>query len=223
MAKPIKCIIYDLDDLMVNSEPLHTESLETVLNKLGYSYNNLPKKLLSKFVGMRIIDILREIIKYLKLNENAEDLQKKKNEIFFKLVKEKLELMPGVQESIILFRNSNLRLALASSGIKEYINLVLFKFGLVNIFNVIVSGDDVKIGKPDPETYLVTCSKLNLEPEECIVLEDATSGIEAAKRAGCKCIAVKNPNTPSQNLSKADYILNNLGEISLEIIKSLVN
>ncbi len=139
----------------------------------------------------------------------------KRDENFLDLVKEKLVPIPGLFSLIDLFKKNKFKFSITSSGTKGYINLILSKVELENIFDVVISGDDVKIGKPNPETYMVACKKLNLQPKECIVLEDATVGIKAAKRAGCKCIAVKNPNTPQQDFSKADYVVNSLGEISL--------
>jgi HAD superfamily hydrolase (TIGR01509 family) len=216
----IKGIIYDLDDLMVNSDPLHNEAWEALLNGLGHSLNDIPQEMKTKFIGRRAIDFMRAMIQELKLKGSEEELYKKKTQIFLSLVKEKLEPLPGLFRSIKLFKENGFKLAIASSGARQYIDLVVSKLALQGIFDVIISGDEVKVGKPNPEICIVTCRRLSLRPEECLVLEDATSGIESAKRAGCRCIAVKNRNTPPQELSKADCVVNALEEVSLEIIKS---
>lgn len=218
----IKAVIYDLDDLMVNSFPLHAQATELLLNSFGYSNNDLPEELQAGFIGMRVSDILEEIIKTLHLNVDANSFYKKRSQIFLELVKEKLEAMPGLLDSLKMFRKSNFKIALASSGTREYISLVLEKFRIRSYFETIVSGDDVKKGKPDPETYIVAAKKIKLSPEECIVLEDATKGIAAAKAAGCKCIAVRNPHTPKQDLSRADLILESLQEIKIKTILDMV-
>ena len=216
-----KAIIYDLDDLMVNSDPLHVQTDELLLEEHGHKFAELPKELRSGFIGMRVTDILKEIVKYLNLNVDLDSLYQKRTEIFLKLVKEKLEAMPGLNESLELFKTNGFKIALASSGAKEYINLVLDKFNIKKIFDVIVSGDDVKSGKPHPETYLITSEKLGVKPKKCLVLEDSTKGIESAKSAGCKCIAIINPYTPTQDNSKADIVLNSLNEITLDMVNSL--
>ncbi len=217
----IKAIIYDLDDLMVNSDPLHTETWEIILKESGYKFSELSEKLRSKFIGMRVKDISKEIIKELKLNVDFDYFCKERIRIFLKLVKEKLEAMPGLIYSLNLFKEGGFKVAIASSGAKEYIKLVLERFDISHYFDAIVSGDDVKIGKPSPETYIIACKKLNLKPEECLVLEDATVGIESAKAAGCKCIAIKNPNTLPQDHSKSDLLLSSLEELTFDIVNSL--
>jgi len=216
----IKAIIYDLDDLMVNSNPLHIEAWDILLSKFNYKLDDLPKEFHSKFIGMRVIDISKEIIKALNLNVEIESFYKERINIFLELVREKVGAMSGLLNSLKLVKEKGLKIAIASSGTKEYIQLILSKFDINDYFDTVVSGDDVKIGKPDPETYLVIAKKLGFKAEECLVLEDATAGIESAKAAGCKCIAVRNPNTPPQNYSKADKVINSLKDLTLNIINS---
>lgn len=217
----IKAIIYDLDDLMVNSIALHIKAWDILFSEYHVKISDLPPDLSSHFMGMRISDVLKEMINYFNLEVDYQTLYQKRQEIFLQLVAEKLEILPGLIESLHLFKDNQIKIALASSGTTKYINLVLKKFRLSKYFNVIISGDDVKNGKPDPETYLIACQKLGLKPEECLVLEDATNGIEAAKKAGCKCIAINNPYTPPQDRTKADLILDSLSEIDLDILKTL--
>ena len=217
----IKAVIYDLDDLMVNSNPLHTEASDKVLQKYGVSQKKLPEHIRAKFIGMRVSDILKNLIDYFQLGVNLEDLREKRSAIFLELVRKKLQVMPGLFQSLKLFRQNKFKIALASSGTKKYINIVLEKFKVADYFDVIVSGDDVKRGKPSPETYFIAVKKLSIRPSQAVVLEDATNGIAAAKAAGCFCIAIKNPHTPKQDLSKADLVINSLKELSLEEIRSL--
>jgi len=215
----IKAIIYDMDDLMVNSDPLHALAWEELLADFNHKFSDLPEELRSKFIGRRVIDICKEIIHTLDLDANLEEFYEKRIAIFLELVRNELKAMPGLVESLKLFKAGGFKIALASSGAKQYIKLVLDRFEIKDYFDVIVSGDDVNIGKPHPETYTVACKKLGFNPEECLVLEDAKNGIESAKVAGCKCVAIINPHTPSQDHSQADLILDSLNELSLEIIK----
>ncbi|MFH0853193.1 MAG: HAD family phosphatase [bacterium] len=217
----IKAAIYDLDDLLVNSIGLHIQSSEQVLNKYGASSQDMPDSLQRRFIGMKIVDVYRLIISHLNIPVKPEKLELEKEKIFLELVRDKLELMPGVIRSLWIFHEEKLKIALATSGTRPYVQLVLDKFNLKPDFEVIITGDDVHLGKPDPETFTMAINKLGLKPEECLVLEDATNGIEAAKAAGCLCIAVKNPYTPVQDLSQADLIINSLSDLSLEIINSL--
>ena len=217
----IKGVIYDLDDLMVDSHHLHLKAFDALLIRYGHKYGELPEELRAKFIGRRVIDILKEMARYFGIEESAESLQEERSSIFLKLAGKELKAMPGLIKSLKLFRLNNFKMALASSGVKDYISLVLDKFLIRDYFDAIVSGEDVKAGKPNPETFLLACRKLGLNPQECLVLEDASVGVETAKNAGCRCIAVISPNTPAQNLLKADLVLDSLNEISIENVNSL--
>ncbi|HLD18502.1 MAG TPA: HAD family phosphatase [Candidatus Nanoarchaeia archaeon] len=217
----IKAVIYDLDDLMVNSAKPHYKAFDYVLKKRGYTYRDLPTKMRAKFVGRRIIDILKEINEFWKLDEELESFYKRRTKLFLKAVKEGVIPMLGLKRSLKLFKKNGLKIAVASSGTKDYVREVLRQFKIKHYFDAVITGDDVKIGKPNPQTYLLTVKKLGLKASECVVLEDATNGIIAAKKAGCKCIAVKNPYTPKQDLSKADKRVKSLNEISMKMINKL--
>jgi len=211
-----------MDDLMVNSDPLHAVAWERLLRDFNKKFSDLPEELRSRFIGMRVIDICKEIIETLHLETDLDKFYDKRTHLFLEIVKDRLEAMPGLNESLQLFRSHGLKIGLASSGAKKYIDVVLGRFNIRQYFDVIVSGDCVSIGKPHPETYLVASKKLGFKPEECVVLEDAKNGIESAVQAGCKCIAIINPNTPPpQDHSQASLRLNSLSEITLDHLNSM--
>lgn len=216
----IKAVIYDLDDLMVNSAPKHFKATDILLQRYGHKYEELPDKLKTNFIGKRVIDVLKNIIGHFKISADLNELYRERMRIFLDLIRDELEAMPGLFKSLKLFKNKY-KIALASSGTRKYIEFVLEKFEIENYFDVVVSGDDVKVGKPSPETYLIACKKLGLQPTECVVFEDAAVGVASAKSAGCKCIAIKNPYTPPQDLSEADLVLGSLDELTLKIVDSL--
>ncbi|MFA6511755.1 MAG: HAD family phosphatase [Patescibacteria group bacterium] len=217
----MKAVIYDMDDLMVNSNPLHAKAWELLLKRYGHSFKELPESMRSRFIGMRITDILNEIAQYFHLDEDINTLYKARAEVFLEMVKRELDAMPGLIESLTLLKKRSYPLALASSGTREYIQIVLTRFHIEDYFDVIISGDDVVRGKPDPETYRIAAQKLKIDPSHCIVLEDATNGITSAKAAGCKCIAVRNPYTPQQDLSRADAIIDSLRVLSPTTLESI--
>lgn len=217
----VKAVIYDLDDLMVNSAPLHFEAWEVTLNKFGHSFKDLPKGYMTQFMGTRVIDSAIALVRDLNLKVSVETIFKIRNKIFLGMVRSKLQPMGGLLYSLKLLKKNGFKIALASSATKQYLDFVLKKFNLGEYFDVLVSGDDVRLGKPHPQTYLIACKKLNLKPSECLVLEDATHGIDAAKRAGCKCIGVENSFTPYQDRSKADKILPSLKALTLDIVNTV--
>lgn len=217
----IKGIIYDMDDLMVNSSPLHVIATDKILENFGRSVNELPESLRIGFVGKRVSDVIKEIIDFFELDIELNDFIERRYKLFLKLIEDKIEPLPGLFESLDYFKKNNFKIALASSATKDYINTVLKKFNICKYFDVLLAGDEVRKAKPDPTIYLSACQHLRLKPKECVVLEDSGNGIKSAKAAGCKCIAIPNPYTPPQNHSEADIILDSLGKINLKIIKSL--
>lgn len=214
----IKGIIYDMDDLLVDSHRLHVKSVEAVVKKYGFSINDVPQWLWEESMGKRLIDFLRDLIKVLDLNESVETLNHRRSEVFLRLVEKELQPLPGALESLQLLSSNNFRIGLASSGTKKYLDMVMDKFNIRKYFRVVVSGDGVEWGKPHPEVYLTASRKLGLKPRECLVFEDATHGITSAKEAGCKTIGVKNPNTPAQDLSEAEIVLNSLKDFTIDMV-----
>lgn len=85
----------------------------------------------------------------------------------------------------------------------------------------IISGEEVKRGKPDPEIFITTAKRIGVNPESCLVIEDAENGVKAAKAAGMKCIGYKNMDSGNQDLSEADLVINNFSELNLDILKGL--
>ncbi|NOX71287.1 MAG: HAD family phosphatase [Candidatus Micrarchaeota archaeon] len=217
----MKGIIYDMDDLLVDSDPLHKEAWKKLLAEYRKDYSDLPEDVIAGFLGMRVIDGARKIHSFFSIQEDFDMFYQKRMGIFLDIAKEKLKLMPGAKESLGLFRRSGFKIALATSGTNEYIDIVLDKFRLREYFDAIVSGDDVKKGKPNPEPYLVTAKRLGMKPDECLVLEDSEKGIESAKAAGCRCIAIPSPNTLPQDRSRADMVVRSLNEITLEMVKKI--
>ncbi|MBI4301384.1 MAG: HAD-IA family hydrolase, partial [Chloroflexi bacterium] len=113
-------------------------------------------------------------------------------------------------------------LALATSSTSS-VDLVIDGLGLRNIFDVIVSGHDVVRPKPDPEIFVLTAQKLGVSPAECLVLEDSAAGVEAAQKAGMRCIAIPSEATKGQDFSQADLIIESLAQIKLALIEGLAN
>lgn len=219
----IKAVIYDFDDTIVDSDPLHIQSWEQ--NLKAHNVQNIAdfKDFREKnMMGKSSRENAKLLVDHYKINVDPEDFYHSKADIYMKNV-DKLELLPGVIYSLDLFKKSNLRLAVATGSPRKYIDAVTSRLGLKDYFELIVSADDVQKSKPDPESFIVTCHKLGLNPSECVVIEDATVGVQAAKAAGCKCIAIPNRNVKIQDYSQADLVLESLEKITIDDILGLNN
>ncbi len=118
-------------------------------------------------------------------------------------------------------KEKNFRLAIATSGTLEKSHAVLEAAKVPYRKMVYINGDHVKNKKPDPELFLLAAERMGIEPANCVVIEDAPNGVQAAKAAGAKCIAVTN-STSAANLSKADLVCESLEQINLDVIKMLI-
>lgn len=223
----IQAIIFDMDDLMINSHPVHIKLFGDVLQKYGADINDLTSEEEASLFGRKGTDVFSFFIQKFKLSDKitTEEMYAEFIQLALSTFEKHVEPMPGLFE--LLECVHDYKRALASSSKHQKINAVLKKLRLETFFDAIVSGgDDINHGKPAPDTFLKAAEKLGVKPENCLVLEDANSGVLAAKAAGMHCIGVHNKFCferigLKQDLSEADLEVNSLSEISLDYIKKL--
>lgn len=205
-------IIYDVDGTLINSEPLHVKAWDETLKKHNHSLADLPQTFLRTMAGKKPIAIAEGMIDELHLPTDPSSFLQAKTDLFRTYADTELEAMPGAIESVHMFHSSGYKLGIGTSLDRTFVYQILAKFSIQNEFTAIVTGDQVKHGKPDPATYLQVAKALSVNPHECLVFEDAQSGVESAKAAGMYCIGVENPFAEPQDLSQADKIVTSLGE-----------
>lgn len=212
----IKAVIYDMDGLIIDSEPLWQEAEISVFKSVNI---NLTRADCMKVMGMRT----DEVVDYWFRRFPWEGPSKTEitSEIIRELIgliKEKGELMEGVKESLAFMKSKDIKVALASSSSYEIINTVLEKFGLMREFEVIYSAQEEEYGKPHPAVYISTAKRLNVAPVECLAIEDSLNGVLAAKAAKMKCIAVPYEGVRhDRRFVIADITLDSLMQINSEV------
>ena len=183
---------------------------------------NISKDELNKYVGTTNEYMLNDLINKYKIQKSIKEILEYKMELTIRRIKEtKINAISGIPELLISLKHNNIKTAIGSSSPKELIITVIEKFQLGKYFDCIVSGDEVKEGKPKPDIYLEVSKRIGVNPEECIVIEDSRNGVLAAKNAGMKCFGFRNVNSGNQDLSKADIIVDSIRNIDIEIIKVL--
>ncbi|MFY9426234.1 MAG: HAD family phosphatase [Caldicoprobacterales bacterium] len=204
----IRAFIFDMDGVIIDSEPLHFESDKMVMREFGVE---LTDEELNRYVGVANPQMWIELKDKYSIDLSVDELIEMQHMNKLKLLEDnQLETIRGIDELITDLQRKGIAVALASSSNMEFIQLVLKKLGITECFQVIVSGDDVEKGKPEPDIFLKAAELLKVRPQDCIVLEDSAHGVNAAKRAGMKCIGFINPNSGNQDLSKADKIVSTL-------------
>lgn len=218
----IKAVIFDMDGVLVDSEPYHQEAENIVYSKMGL---NISDEEMNSFVGMamdRLYNTLRE--KY-HLTRTTEDLLEEDTEIRVNVFKSKKKMTPikGIPELLKDIKAAGLKIAVASSSHQDIIKIVLEASSIIDFFDFYLSSFDesIKHGKPEPDIYLKAASMLSEKPENCIVIEDSFNGVTAATKAGIKCIGYKNPASGNQDLSAATVIIDDYTKIDVAFIKSL--
>lgn len=157
-------------------------------------------------------------------DEQVEQATQLRQDYFLNILSEEpLPPFPGVLELMDeAMQREDFRVAIATSGTLEKSRAVLNAVGVPYRKMVYINGNDVKHKKPDPELFLIAAQRMGIEPAHCVVIEDAPNGVQAAKAAGAKCIAVTN-STNAENLCEADLICDSLEQINLNIIRKLVD
>lgn len=206
----IEAILFDLDGLMFDSEPHSLASWEAVLAERGVTLDQLT---IDSILGRRIDATARTLIDKYHLPDTVQGLADAKTEYQITHLVGNVKPMPGLIELLDEIDRRGLLKAIASSGIRRYVEAVLRVNDLLGRFSVIVSGDQVAHGKPAPDVFLAAARALNTEPQHCLVLEDAPAGVQAAKAAGMTCIAVPDHGVAKLDLSQADQLVASLHEV----------
>ena len=204
-----KALIFDMDGVLIDSEPLHKKIEQEILKELGV---NLPYEVHYTFAGLgkEFWNIIEKRYGYNR-KTTADELHKEKATRYLKaLTSNPILPIDGLNELVSHARQKGLALAVASSSSVYNINLVLKAIGLEKYFSFIVSGEQVPRNKPFPDIYLKAASLLNLSPGACMVVEDSANGVNAAKAAGMFCIGFRNLNSGPQDISPADVIVDSL-------------
>lgn len=213
----IKAVIFDMDGVLVDSEPVYQEATINVLDSLNIKATQDD---LLKLAGGSSLHFNKFIQDVSKGSISCEDFNKVCDQYYLdNPVKYEKIMFPHVRETLDYLKDKGYILALASSS-KEYeIDNVLKRCDLKDYFKLIISGEAFKESKPNPEIYLTCIKRLNLEAKECVAVEDSEYGIKAAKKAGLICIA-KRDDRFNYDQSKADYFIDDHDEIK-DILENL--
>ena len=199
-------VIFDMDGVLVNSEPFYVEVEQKNFKKLGL---NVTQKEHITYQGTATDLMWKKIIEKHELPHTVEELVEMTNSMvtpYFDSL-DSIEPMPGVREFIQFLYKKNIPLGLASSSYPNVIEIILRKTGLKKFFSAVVDSQMAGSSKPEPDIFLLTAEKLGVNHENCVVIEDSTNGIKAAKRAGMYCIAFAGPGSEHQDQSDSDRII----------------
>jgi beta-phosphoglucomutase len=215
----LEAVLFDMDGVIVDTEPLHRKAYFAMFSDYELEVS---EELYTSFTGQSTLNICKKLVTHFSLSEAPEKLVERKRKHFKYLFEndDSLTLLDGVLELIKDYHQNGLTLVLASSASMPNINRIFERFDLNQYFVAKLSGADLKESKPHPEIFIKAAEAANSPRENCIVIEDSTNGIKAAKAAGIYCVGYNSKHSTLQDYSLADKVISSFKEISFEKIKN---
>ena len=204
-----RAIIFDMDGVLIDSEPLHAQAWEALFADLGYAHDH--GMTYRDYIGVADAVFLRDFLAKHHRAESPAELHSRKLQHLYRLIRQHRPIYQELHELVPALAQ-RYQLAVASSSNQEVIDVVLDVAGLAQYFQVTVGGDAVRKPKPDPEVYLTATSRLGLLPGQCCAIEDSPTGVQSATAAGLTVIGLATGQTPAQ-LRQADHIARNYADV----------
>ncbi|MBO2009244.1 HAD-IA family hydrolase [Siccationidurans soli] len=216
----MRTVIFDMDGVIIDTEPSHHHAFFTQFAELGIPVTEAEY---ATFLGKSTRNVFQHLKEKYHLSQEVETMLQRKRELFNKSFDEdaSLDLLPGVRTLIEDLRQHNVQLVVASSASKATIARVFDRFGLGPYFAHRVSGEDFAQSKPDPAIFLQAAAVAETPVTECIVIEDSANGVAAARAAGIYCIGYASEHSAGQDLHQADRVIQHFSELTAAKIQAL--
>ncbi len=216
----MKGIIFDMDGVILNSEPIHIKVCEEILHDLEIS---IPEDYFDKYLGIANPVMWKEIKEEFQIKKSVEELVQLQESKTFSTIR-KLDIIesPNLIKFLEVLKKENIPCVIASSSPQELINIIVEKLKLESYFKYWISAENYNTSKPDPTIFLEASKKLEISPNDCVVIEDSENGIKAAKRANMKCIAYTRFHIGNPKIEEADVAINDFSQLlNLNIFNNL--
>src|SRR6266446_8552019 len=212
MSTTFRAVIFDLDGVLADSEPWWNEIDAKLLAEYGAEYHGEYHR---EVLGVSYPIAIEFYKKAFGISAPTEEMMRRRGEIATEYFANRVGLFPSTKDVLNELREMKLRLAVATSSVSASARPFLDRHQLTQFFDVIVTGDEIERGKPEPDIYLRTAEKLGIGADECLVIEDSLSGIAAAKAAHMRVAAIPDRRfvDPREYEKEADYVLRDLSEI----------
>ena len=212
MTGRVEAVIFDMDGVLVDGEPLHFEVVRRLLAEESVEFGEGDYR---RYLGTTLESTWSDLRERYGLSRSYEWYAEAYDREVVRSYREEAELLPGAEALLGRLTEAAVPLALASSSNREWVDAALDSLGLRRFFAQTVAGDEVSRGKPDPEIYLRAAERLGASPGACLAVEDAPAGIASARAAGMSVVAVRTPMTAGLLLSDATLVIDSLHDFDL--------
>ncbi|MFI3321358.1 MAG: HAD family phosphatase [Rikenellaceae bacterium] len=206
----IKGVIFDMDGVLVDNSDIHIEAFVLFCKRHGISAD---LDYLRTLFGMGNEEIMPRVFGKELTNDEISQYAEEKEEVYREIFAERIEPLKGLVDFLKEIKSKGIKIAVGSSGMAKNVNFVLEKCGIASYFDAIANGDMVERAKPDPAVFLIAADLLNLSPSQCVVFEDSFAGIQAARSAGAKVVAVAT-TYPRERHNDYDMIIDDFSQIT---------
>jgi beta-phosphoglucomutase family hydrolase len=210
LKKLLHGVIWDMDGVLIDSMEIHFEIWKEVFSEFGVQFK---RKLFNRHFGTTNMETVRTVLGDRLSHQEALALAEKRQDLFEQAAIHQAQLIPGVMHWLEFFQQNKISQAVASSNAQQFIESIAVRLEISPFFDAIVSAENLA-SKPDPAVFLETARRIRAMPSHCLVIEDAMAGVEGARRAGMKCIAIATTNPPSA-LSDADLVISSFSALSI--------
>ncbi|HUS02147.1 MAG TPA: HAD family phosphatase [Chitinophagaceae bacterium] len=216
---PDIAVIFDLDGTLIDNNSFHIKAWQEFYKKRNRTLTEGEYK--EHFNGKTNTDVLAYVFEQPLSPQENEAYTNEKEDLYRVIYEPHIQPVKGLFKLLQQLQNAKISMAIATSGIKVNIDYMFNHLDIKHFFKEVIYSKDIKKGKPDPEIYFITAQKLRVLPENCIVFEDSVAGIQSAKAAGMKVVAIATTHTPAE-LTLADKLIYDYDEISITDIDQLL-
>ncbi len=209
---PKQAVIFDMDGVLTDSEPFYAKAVNETLAGTPHFLTEEDHRAV---MGSSIDDTWQWVMRRFNLEGDIRDWKARYNASVLRILSQRAEPTPGVHEILAAFEARGMKIGLATSSLRVWVDAILARLGLTGRFQSIASADMVQRTKPDPDLYLLAAKGLAVPPSACVAIEDSPRGIQAAKNAGILTIALRTGPTAHMDISAADHVIDRLPAFDL--------
>ena len=217
-SRKLEAVLFDMDGVIIDSEPLWSKAEQQLLARRNLRYSSQLKTVM---MGLDSSEAVGFLIKHYDLKESVSDLVAERNQLVADLFRQFLRPMPHALQLVRSVQAAQIKTGLVTSSPQDLVDLALSRLNITELFDLILSGDQVARGKPAPDIYLTAAEALGVSHENCLVIEDAPHGVAAAKAAGMCCLAIST-SASEPKLGAADRVVRDFAEVDLQSLRELV-